>query len=255
MRYTLFVGLIVVLLFQQCMSDAPSKKGSKTIIHKQWTELLQKHVDENGYVNYLGFKNDSTLLNNYLEMLVENPPDEEAWSDYEQIAYWINVYNAFTIKLIINHYPLESIKDIGSSIQIPFVNSPWDIKFIMINGEKLDLNSIEHSILRKKFNEPRIHFAINCASFSCPKLRKEAFTADKLNRQLNEQAIAFINDPKRNIITPEEATLSKIFSWFKGDFTKNGSLPEYLNNYSKVTLEKNSKISFIDYDWSLNEQH
>lgn len=255
MRYTSVVGFIILLLFQNCIGDAPSKKGSKTIIHKQWTELLQKHVDENGNVNYIGFKRDSTLLNNYSDMLIKNPPDEEKWSDNEQIAYWINVYNAFTIKLIITHYPLESIKDIGSTIQIPFVNSPWDIKLIEINGEKLDLNYVEHTILRKKFNEPRIHFAINCASFSCPKLRREAFSAEKLNSQLNEQAIDFINDPKRNIISEDHASLSKIFSWFKSDFSKNGSLIEYLNTYSKVTLKFNSKISYMDYDWSLNEQH
>lgn len=254
MKNILFAGLIILALFQHCLSEAPSQKGSKKINHDQWTVLLQNHVDEDGNVNYNGFIKDSTLLNNYLEVLVKNPPDEDTWSDKEQIAYWINVYNAFTIKLIIQHYPLESIKDIGSKIQIPFINSPWDIKFIDINGEKLDLNNVEHSILRKKYNEPRIHFAINCASFSCPKLRREAFTGEKLNAQLNEQAIDFINDPKRNVISEDQASLSKIFSWFKGDFTKNGSLISFLNVYSKIKLREKADISFMDYNWSLNDQ-
>ena len=171
---------ITILLFQQCLSEAPASKGTSTIDHGPWTELLQVYVDESGNVNYQGFQKDSVRLNSYLETLVSNAPDPESWSEDEQLAYWINVYNAFTIKLIVEHYPVASIKDIGSKIQIPFINSPWDIKFIVINGEKLDLNNVEHGILRKKFNEPRIHFAVNCASFSCPKLRNEAFEADKL---------------------------------------------------------------------------
>ncbi|MCK5368247.1 MAG: DUF547 domain-containing protein, partial [Cyclobacteriaceae bacterium] len=168
--------------------------------------------------------------------------------------YWINAYNAFTVKLIIDHYPLESIKDIGSAIQIPFVNSPWDIKFIEINGKKLDLNNIEHSILRKKFDEPRIHFAINCASFSCPKLRREAYVANNLDVQLEKQAIQFINDLERNSISGSHAEVSKIFSWFKGDFTKEGSLVDFLNQYSNTEIGKESKISYMNYNWALNEK-
>jgi hypothetical protein len=143
--------------------------------------------------------------------LVNNPPDKKEWSESAQLAYWINVYNAFTIKLIIDHYPVESIKDIGSKIQVPFINSPWDIKLIEIEGKKYDLNNVEHSILRKDFEEPRIHFAIVCASFSCPKLRREAFTAEKLEEQLQEQAVDFINDPAKNSISKNKAEVSKIF--------------------------------------------
>lgn len=222
--------------------------------HEQWTVLLQKYVDRDGMVNYKGFQKDSLHLNSYLNELSTNPPDENTWSSEEQIAYWINAYNAFTVKLILDHYPLESIKDIGAAIQIPFVNSPWDIKFIEINGNKLDLNNIEHSILRKTFNEPRIHFAINCASFSCPMLRREAYVADKLNVQLEEQVIQFINDSDRNNIVPTHAEVSKIFSWFKGDFTKNGSLKEFLNQYAKIKIEEDVRISYLDYNWSLNEK-
>ena len=172
---------------------------ASSVNHSLFGDLLHKYVSD-GNVNYAGFKTDSTALQSYLDLLTSTPPDPAAWSVDAQLAYWINVYNAFTIKLIIDHYPLESIKDIGSKIQIPFVNSPWDIKFIHMNGEKLDLNNVEHSILRKKFSEPRIHFAINCASFSCPKLRREAYLSTKLDEQLEEQAIDFINDPARNTI-------------------------------------------------------
>ncbi|MCG8305918.1 MAG: DUF547 domain-containing protein [Cytophagales bacterium] len=254
MRKIIFVSFAVFILFQHCLSEAPSKGGSKPVNHEEWTQLLSKYVDVDGLVNYGGFQKDSLMLNAYLEKLVDHPPDEKSWSQKEQIAYWVNVYNAFTIKLIIQHYPLESIKDIGSKIQIPFINSPWDIRFITINGEKLDLNNVEHSILRKKFDEPRIHFAINCASFSCPKLRNEAYTAERLDKQLDEQALDFINDRQKNDIRPDRVELSKIFSWFKSDFTKNSSLREFINQYAKTKIGEKTKISFMKYDWSLNVQ-
>lgn len=253
MKNKLSLFILLSFLFQHCLNDAPSKKGSKSIDHEQWTILLQKYVDQNGMVDYKGFQKDSINLISYLNELSANPPDETTWSDQEQIAYWLNAYNGFTIKLIIDHYPLESIKDIGPAIQIPFINSPWDIRFIGINGKKLDLNNIEHSILRKKFNEPRIHFAINCASISCPRMRREAYSEDKLDVQLNEQAVDFINDPQRNIINSSQAEVSKIFDWFKGDFTKNGSLKDFLNQYAKIKIAEDVKISYNKYDWSLNE--
>lgn len=252
MNYKNIIFIFIAGILFQCAGEAPSKKDSKVSSHEQWSTLLKKHVDKEGYVDYLGFQADSARLNAYLEELTTNPPDENKWTEEEQLAYWINTYNAFTILLILDYYPLKSIKDIGSAIQIPFINSPWDIKFIEINGTKLDLNNIEHSILRKKFNEPRIHFAINCASFSCPKLLQEAYVADKLDDQLEAQAINFINDSNRNAISVSHAKVSKIFSWFKGDFTKNGSLTNFLNKYSKSKIGEDIKITHMVYDWTLN---
>lgn len=254
MKISLAITGIVLMLFQNCQSGVPSQSGSKPMNHQEWDALLHKNVDTDGNVNYRGFAKDSLKLNTYLDTLAAHPPDAEVWSADEQLTYWINAYNAFTVQLILKHYPLKSIKDIGSTIQVPFVNSPWDIKFIEIGDEKLDLNNIEHSILRKNFNEPRIHFAINCASISCPKLRAEAYTADKMERQLQEQTEAFINDPKRNKIGKDQVEISKIFSWFKGDFTKKGSLIDFVNKYSKVKIDENAEIDYLDYNWSLNEQ-
>jgi hypothetical protein len=254
MNINIILLLWSLVFILQCSSDSPSQADAKPIKSQAWTDLLQKYVDDQGNVDYDGFLKDSLKLDAYLELLTSNAPDEKTWSKEQQIAYWINAYNAFTVKLILNYYPVESIKDIGSTIQIPFVNTPWDIKFIIINGVKLDLNNIEHSILRKKFNEPRIHFAINCASFSCPKLRREAYTAEKLESQLQEQAVEFINDPKRNFITEDKARVSKIFSWFKGDFTKNGSLKDFLNQYAITKIGEETKIRYQDYNWSLNEK-
>jgi hypothetical protein len=220
--------------------------------HAPLTALLKKHVAADGQVNYKGIIRDSLQLNQYLKQLSDNPPQNK-WSREDQLAYWINAYNAFTLQLIIRNYPLKSIKDIGSKVKIPFVNTPWDIKFVRIGKEKFDLNNIEHSILRGKFKEPRIHFAIVCASVSCPRLLNEAYTGSRVNQQLEEQARDFINDKSRNKVTANAAQLSQIFNWFRGDFTRNGTLTEFINKYSRIKINKNARITYLDYDWGLNE--
>ena len=222
----------------------------KPIEHSIFDELLKKYVALNGNVNYNGFIEDSVLLNQYLQLL-SNHPAQKSWSQNEQLAYWINAYNAFTIKLILENYPLQSIKDIAGNITM--VNSPWDIKFFKIGGVSFDLNTIEHEILRKDFNEPRIHFAINCASVSCPKLRNEAYIAAKLDEQLHDQTVAFLNSDGKNEITATQLKLSKIFSWFESDFNKNQTIVEFLQPYTKVKIKANAKISYLAYDWNLNE--
>ncbi len=227
------------------------ESSAAPVSHQIWDELLKKHVSPNGDVNYKGFISDSIKLNQYLQRLTENPPSETNWTKNEQLAYWINAYNAFTIQLIIRNYPLKSIKDIGG--KIPKVNSPWDIKFFFIGEEKMDLNTIEHNILRKKYDEPRIHFAIVCASKSCPVLLNEAFVSEKLEAQLARQTKEFLKDDFRNKITVDKVQLSKIFDWFKSDFTTKGSLIDFLNQYAPVKINADVKISYLDYDWGLNE--
>ncbi len=221
--------------------------------HTPWSELLTRHVSSEGKVNYKGFIQDSVALNSYLTSLSENPPDKNRWSKEEQLAYWINAYNAFTVKLIVDHYPVASIRDLNPTLYVPLVNTVWHIKFFKIGGVDFNLDQIEHSILRKEFDEPRIHFAIVCASYSCPPLRHEAFESEKINEQLDDQARLFINDPKRNSISENDLSVSQIFNWFSGDFTKKSSLIEFLNQYSTTNINKNASIEYRDYDWSLNE--
>ncbi len=223
-------------------------------LHEIFNRLLQKNVAVDGQVNYRAFLRDSSELNRYLHLLSKNPPDAKKWTSNVQMAYWINAYNAFTIQLILKHYPIKSIKDIGSLIQIPFVNTPWAHKFFWIGKDKMSLDQIEHSILRKQFKDPRIHMALVCASKSCPKLLNEAYEAKRLNEQLNGRAKAFLTDPNRNKITPEKAEISKIFSWYSGDFEENGSsVKDFIAKHSGKKLHSKLKISYLDYDWSLNE--
>jgi len=210
--------------------------------HLMWEEVLIKYVDDSGNVNYKELTSDPGPLLGYLDHMSENPP-APTWTRADSLAYYINLYNAATVKLILNNYPLTSITDI---------NKPWDKKWIKYGGELISLGEIEHKILRK-MNEPRIHFAINCASFSCPKLLNEAYTEDKLHKQLDKVTKDFINDPSRNIISENKVELSKIFKWYKKDFENNGSLIAYLNQYLKSSINPDAKIEYIKYNWSLNE--
>ncbi len=250
---SIFLLILINTGFVCCGKVNVTAEGTMPISHEVFDKLLNKYVDQDGMVDYNGLKKERNKLNEYLELLVSNPPNDENWSQNDQLAYWINLYNAFTLDLILDHYPVESIKDIGSSIQIPFINSPWDIKFIEIDGEKYDLNNIEHEIIRKKFNEPRIHFAVNCASFSCPRLRAEAYVGNRLDEQLEEQTIDFINDPEHNIISTDKLQLSKIFLWYSGDFKNGQTKIEFIRRYAQTKFEDDVEIDYLEYDWSLNE--
>jgi hypothetical protein len=252
-RYWFRAGLISLFLFFSCSETEDRHTGSVPLEHDLWNVLLKTHVSDSGKVDYAGIKRDSTQFYQYINLLRKAHPDKNTWSREERLAYWINAYNAFTVQLIIENYPLESIKDLQSSLAVPFINSVWDEVFINIEGNPYSLNDIEHRILRKKFNEPRIHFAINCASGSCPVLRAEAYDPAKIEDQLQEQAILFINDGLRNQIAGDRIRISRIFQWFSGDFTKNGGIIDYLNQFSEVHIDEDADIGYLEYDWSLNE--
>ncbi len=219
-----------------------AKVVSEPMTHQSWNSLLGKHVSKDGIVSYKGFQQDRVMFESYLAELSENVPKND-WTKEDKLAYWINVYNAFTIKLITDNYPIKSIKDI---------KDPWDLRFFKLGKKWYTLNDIEHRILRK-MEDPRIHFGINCASFSCPPLLNKAFTSQNVDQELDKLAISFINDTKRNTISAEKVELSKIFSWFGKDFKKEGSLIDFLNKYSTIIINSNAKKSFKTYDWSLNE--
>lgn len=248
---------LILSAYLLCMFACNSTDSAKVeygeanpVDHQAWTSLLQKHVSQNGQVNYAGFVLEKAQLEKYLNQLTENKPNN-TWSEKAQIAYWINVYNAFTVKLVTDNYPVASIKDIKKGI--PFISSVWDIKFIEFKDETMDLNKVEHGILRKQFNEPRIHFAVNCASFSCPRLLNEAYTAEKLEAQLTQMTKDFLSDTQKNQLSEKEVKLSKIFKWFKGDFTKQGTLIDFLNQYAPIKIEDEANISHLEYSWELNE--
>lgn len=238
------MSFYLLLIISSLALSAPAD-NSPLVSHELWNELLKTYVTPDGKVNYPGLKKEERKLHTYLDQLQSHPPLKE-WSREEQMAYWINVYNASTIDLVLKGYPCKSIKDLENG-------KPWDLRFIEIGETKYSLNQIEHEILRKKFNDPRIHFAINCASVSCPKLHNEAFTLGKLESQLNMLAQSFVNDPHRNILSTDEVMLSSIFDWYKEDFTTSGSIIDFLNKYSRIRINPTASVSYLNYDWSLNE--
>ncbi|MGJ8693972.1 MAG: DUF547 domain-containing protein [Thalassotalea sp.] len=248
-------------------------------IHQPWHKLLSDNVQavNHGHstaVNYAAMQTQRSELTAYLKVLSAITPSEfEQFSKNEQLAFLINAYNAWTVELILTKYPkLTSIKDLGS-----FFSSPWSKEFIPLLGETRSLDNIEHDLIRgavdkkgkPKYNDPRIHFAVNCASIGCPALRAEAYTGEQLDAQLQAQAKRFLADRSRNFAENNTLHLSAIFKWYGDDFAKGfnkaTSLNEFLLLYrdalalsptqQKALAENKMKIEFLSYNWDLNVQH
>tara|TARA_R110002073_G_scaffold89852_6_gene212509 strand:- start:27202 stop:27909 length:708 start_codon:yes stop_codon:yes gene_type:complete len=211
-----------------------------------FNDLLQANVDEQGNVDYKSLKANETTLDNYLNSLDKTTPSKE-WSANKEKAFWINAYNAYTIKIILTNYPLKSITNIKNDGK-----TAWKTPFAKVGGKTYTLDHIEHEILRKKFKDPRIHVGVNCASGSCPKLGNMAFTKENVDSELERLMKEFINDSTRNKIGKKKVEISEIFNWFKGDFTNEGSVIDYINKYSTIEVNKKAKIKYLPYDWSLN---
>jgi hypothetical protein len=209
-------------------------------LHKEWDTMLKKYVSSDGIVKYSEWKRSENQLDKYLTKLSENEP-KNSWTKDEELAYWINVYNAFTVKLILKNYPVISITDLHNG-------KPWDVKWIAIGSNKYSLNNIENDIIRPKFKEPRIHFAVNCAAISCPPLANTAFTAKNLNSLLDKQTRSFINS-NANSLTATKIEISKIFDWYAIDFD---NIISYLNKYTQVKILPTAKMNYKYYNWKLN---
>lgn len=229
---------------QESMSENP-KSIPKVDFSGVYGQILSNFVSATGKVNYKGIKTNRELLRQATFYFEENPPTA-SWSRNEKLAYWINAYNLYTLELVVDNYPVTSIKDIANG-------KPWDKKFIKIDGRTLSLNEIENEIIRKEFDEPRIHFAVNCASISCPKLINKPYTAGNLNSLLASQTKLFINDDTMNTITPNVVEISNIFDWYKSDFTKSGTVLDFLNSYSETKINTGAKITYKTYNWNLNQ--
>ena len=251
-RKRLTHAVLALVLILAGSSNAQQDSGR----HSLFTRLLQRYV-ENGLVDYGGFAADSSF-NDYLAMLATTPPESLKTRD-ERLALWLNAYNAYTIKLIIDKSPVESIKDIG--LGLPVLFGPWSISFANVGGIEYSLNEIEHDIIREKFADPRIHFALVCASRSCPKLRWESYEGPQLDRQLEDDARRFVNDSSLNIFNLQEGTvsLSKIFDWYESDFEKEeGGFRNFVSKYVESPQARDllrspeTAIEFLPYDWSLN---
>jgi len=231
--------------------------------NSSYTTVLQTYVHD-GRVNYLGLCK-APEFPKYIDQLSAIDPAQFKNSK-DELAFWINAYNAFTLKVICDHYPVKSINELhtgGLYIGTLIHGTIWDKKFFSIHGQEMSLNQVEHQIIRKRFKEPRAHFALVCASKSCPALRSEAYDGAKLDQQLNDQAKQFFSDSKKNFfeVNRRVAHLSKILDWYSGDFGASKKeillfVASFAPSEAAADIKANPddwKIQYTDYDWSLNE--
>ena len=222
-------------------------QSNTNAFYSEWDSVLQEHVKQ-GFVDYKGLQNQPENLKQFLEKAANvQKQDFEKWEKKEQLAFYINLYNALTIKLILSEYPVKSIKDIGN-----FFQGPWSRDVFSLFGNTITLNNLEHDIIRKQFNEPRIHLALVCAAKACPPLRSESYRAEILNEQLENQAKNYLSSSNGLIIDEQKQTIfiSSIFKWYAEDFE---SVPDFIQKYTSTSI-KTYSIRYLDYDWSLNEK-
>jgi len=209
--------------------------------------ILKKYV-ANGRVDYQGLHADVKPLADYLKQAGKVPESEfKAWGEKQRLAFLINVYNASTLQLIVDHYPVKSIKKAKRGFK-----GPWDQPVVPLFGKKITLNELEHKIIRPQYHEPRAHMALVCAAKGCPILRSEAYTAERLDEQLDDQSRLYLSTPAGLVINRKKGTasISAIFKWYGGDFA---SVPAFIEKHSDESI-KGLKIKYLSYDWSLNEQ-
>lgn len=227
------------------------------LTHARWTRILTAHV-KNGEVDYAALKASPQELQSYLDSLAAvTRPEFDAWPEPDQIAFLLNLYNAATLKLVADNYPVKSIKDIGG-----LFGNPWKLKVVRLWDRLTTLDDVEHGILRAEYQEPRIHFALVCAARSCPPLRPEAYVGKRLDAQLQDQGRIFLADRAKNRVDPAGQTLwlSPIFKWFQEDFTANGkTVAEFVVPFLPAAeisgvSPKDFKVRYTDYDWSLNRR-
>jgi hypothetical protein len=262
----IFLAAFLGLVFSGGLLKYQIAFGQETFAfdHSAYQSMLSHYVQE-GQVDYLGLKTNRKALDAYLGSVGTLERKQYEWMpENEKIAFWLNAYNAATIKLVMGHYPIKkraswkALAFPSNSIQqIPDV---WNRPALEVFGEQVSLNHIEHEILRKEFKEPRVHFALVCASLGCPVLRNEPYFTDQLGLQLNDQVSAFLADPKKFHYNPNSDTLylSPIFKWFKKDFEQVGGIPSFLKLHLSdevgKSISEKTKIEWLDYDWSLNER-
>jgi hypothetical protein len=239
--------------------QAHDTSSTETIDHGAWAAFLDRYLvvrgDGANLVRYAAVSPaGGRKLDGYLDKLAGI--EISAYSRPVQFAYWVNLYNALTVDVVLDHYPVDSIRDIDISPGW-FASGPWGAELIKVEGTALSLNDIEHRILRPIWQDPRIHYAVNCASIGCPDLRAEPFTADRLNAQLDAAARAYVNDPRGAEIIGGSLTVSKIYTWYQEDFEdSDAGVIRHLRQYAEADLRARldgvSGIADSRYDWSIN---
>ena len=228
--------LLLILFLVSYVSNA------QTIDYKPFDEFLKKHVSDKGVVDYDKVLKNMDQINLITSNFSKISPNK-SWTENEIKTFWINVYNINVIKLLAENYPLKSIT---------YIREPFQMNFISFDGEKISLDHIVNEIL-KPLKDPRVHFVLYNTAVSSPTLRNSAYSSEKLNDDLNVATNLYINDITKNNITAKRCSLSKIFEWNITDFKNKNNIISFINDYSRVTIDEDAKISFMEYNWSLNK--
>ncbi|PQJ36264.1 DUF547 domain-containing protein [Salinibacter sp. 10B] len=245
----------------QAQQRATSTVVRTSIDHGPFTRLLQRFVDEQGNVEYAQLKAESdSVLRPYLRQLATTNPASLGCD--ARLAFWINAYNAYTLKLIVEHYPVKNIWAVTPGPAEPKDNSPFALEVGSVADTVRTLDEIEHEIIRERFDEPRIHFALVCAAASCPRLRREAYTGARLEFQLEDQTRTFFHDDEKNRIPAGngQIQLSRILKWYGQDFGDSTDalqrfIAPYFDGAVRDTLSRAAyEVTFGSYDWTLNDQ-
>ena len=252
----LSVGSVFFLYHYRVEADSRTEQpvGDAVFSHDLYDQVLQEHVDENGQVNYTKLKANPEKFEAYLDLLAVTNPAE--WSYNEQLTFWINAYNALVIKGVVDHYPITSVR------KVKLFNGFFSRLKFQVAGKTYTLDEIEHGILREEFPDPRVHFALACASSSCPPLGNRAFSAVTLEEDLETVTFNFIRNPEQVRIDRSKRTvyLSKIFKWYDADFKEGyDGVVDFLADYlppedAEYLLSTDVELRYLDYDWTLNDQ-
>jgi hypothetical protein len=266
-----FMGFLIMIGMMGCNPPVPNEvrpdfpptdqnlEQSPTSLYNR---LLLRHVNRKGDIHYRGFQSDSLEFNVYIDFLSSQNPAHDSWSESERLAFWINAYNAHVIRLVIRHYPLGSVADIGkskdslellplqrdsSAESLEIYNKP----FVYIGGMSMSLNGIKTRI-REDYKDPRIHFVLVDGTVSAPRLMRKAYTSEDLATELENATAQFFELPGKNFISPTRPQLSPIFREYADDFSANGGVYSFINTYSKVKIREDAAPVFLPYDWKLN---
>lgn len=279
-----FASLLMALSFAAACTTVPAPTQTSpslaapraTFSQARLDEVLARFVDDRGRVDYAGLSRDALVLDAYYAELAGASPDSHPdlfATEDARLAYWINAYNASAIETVLYHYPIESVKDVRSSALffLPKLSGFFLLQRVELGGEKTNLYDLENKLIRKRFSEPRVHFALNCASISCPRLPRRAFHAETLQDELETETYRFVSEERNVDIDPDdgEITLSSIFDWYEDDFTEwmkanqpdrpatlLGYIEPYLTAHQAALLARcgDCEIEFAEYDWGLNDQ-
>ncbi|GAB2959538.1 DUF547 domain-containing protein [Hymenobacter coalescens] len=250
-RNSLLWSQLLLWLALLTTGSARADNNSLQLLHQPWDDLLKHHVQADGRLSYAALAEDDDQLRGYLQALRRTTPQAD-WSRQDQAAFWLNVYNAYTVYLAVEYYPVQRLSDIKIKT-VSGYRSVWEAPEVNVGGTLYSLNQIEREVLPRLLpQDPRRYFALHCAAASSPVLLAEAYDGARLEGQLHEQTRRFVNDAARNQLTANAVQVSSLFDWHAAEFGETAQLIAFLNRYARTPVAPTATVQYLPYDWTLN---